>query len=101
MKGNKLALKSDESFLFWHPAPPKWDVAPSKVMQHLFPDYHGAALGLEGEDTFADSSDDNSEDERAITPEEAGDISENSAIKRFVDARERINVFENLSICYK
>ena len=42
-----MKLKSDESFLYWTPAPPKWDVAPARVKASLFPQYHGAALASE------------------------------------------------------
>ena len=42
--GKQMQLKSDESFLYWTPAPPKYDVAPNDVKQQLFPMYGGAAL---------------------------------------------------------
>ena len=30
--------------MYWTPAPPKWDVPPSRVKEQLFPQYHGAPL---------------------------------------------------------
>ena len=47
--GKKMEIKTDESFLYWTPAPPKWDVPPNIVKQQLFPSYHGAALATEQE----------------------------------------------------
>ncbi|KAJ8298279.1 hypothetical protein KUTeg_024810, partial [Tegillarca granosa] len=40
IEGTKLSLKSDESRLYWTPAPPKLDVPPAKVKEFLFPEYH-------------------------------------------------------------
>ncbi|CAG2247704.1 Tetratricopeptide repeat protein 6 [Mytilus edulis] len=47
VEGTKLSLKSDESRLYWTPAPPKLDVAPSKVKDILFPDYESKSLSME------------------------------------------------------
>ena len=49
--GKKMELKSDESYLYWTPAPPKWDVTPAQVKKELFPKYHGAALAQDLEQT--------------------------------------------------
>lgn len=40
IKGTKLRIEKD-SMIYWTPAPPKWDVAPSRVKEVLFPEYHG------------------------------------------------------------
>jgi len=34
--------------MYWTPAPPKWDVAPSHVKRVLFPQYHGAEYIADG-----------------------------------------------------
>ena len=47
-----MALKSDESYLYWTPAPPKWDVTPAQVKKELFPRYAGAATGMDIESTM-------------------------------------------------
>ena len=61
--GKKVDIKSDESFLYWTPAPPKWDVAPKTVKQHLFPSYHGAALAGDQEGTKMMDDDEEEEEE--------------------------------------
>jgi len=33
--------------VYWTPAPPKWDMAPTYVKQVLFPNYHGAEFNLD------------------------------------------------------
>ena len=40
-----MALKSDESRLYWDPAPPKLDVAPAKVKDVLFSEYQRPSAG--------------------------------------------------------
>lgn len=42
-----MDIKSDVSFMYWSPAPPKWDLPPAAVKQVLFPDYHGAGVAEE------------------------------------------------------
>ncbi|XP_023933515.1 uncharacterized protein LOC106162457 [Lingula anatina] len=44
ISGAQMPIKSDESRLYWTPAPPKMDVPPAKVQEHLFANYHSAAL---------------------------------------------------------
>lgn len=66
--GKKMELKTDESFMFWTPAPPKWDVAPAVVKKHLFPGYHGAALAgdMEGSKHLEDEEEEEEEEEEII-----------------------------------
>lgn len=45
IEGSAVPIKSDESRLYWDPAPPKLDVAPAKVKEVLFPDYQRATAG--------------------------------------------------------
>lgn len=45
LKGRKVKMMKD-SLIYWTPAPPKWDVAPAKVKEVLFPDYHGSEYTL-------------------------------------------------------
>ena len=45
MEGISVPLRTDESRLYWDPAPPKLDVAPAKVKDVLFPDYQRATAG--------------------------------------------------------
>lgn len=40
-------MKSDESRLYWTPAPPKLEVAPAKVKDILFPDYESKSVSME------------------------------------------------------
>lgn len=52
MKGSKAPLRTDESYLYWTPAPAKWDATPAQVKKELFPQYHGAALAQDVESTM-------------------------------------------------
>lgn len=45
VKGTKVKMMKD-SMIYWTPAPPKWDVAPAKVKEVLFPEYHGSEYTL-------------------------------------------------------
>ena len=65
--GKKLELKTDESYVYWTPAPPKWSVAPSLVKQELFPAYHGAAVMEDGELGAMDAADEEEEEEEEHT----------------------------------
>ena len=40
--GDKLSLNERNLNMYWTPAPPKWDIAPSHVKHVLFRQYHGA-----------------------------------------------------------
>ena len=65
VSGTKMELRSDESFLYWTPAPPKWDVPPKQVKEALFPLYHGAmvdaAVDMNTVQQDTDESDDDNE----------------------------------------
>ena len=67
--GQRINPKSDQSFLYWTPAPPKWDVPPVKVKETLFPSYHGAALAGDSEATamVVEESDESEEEEEVET----------------------------------
>ena len=47
LSGETCELKTDESFLYWTPAPPKWDMAPSAVKSVLYPAYESAVATAE------------------------------------------------------
>ncbi|XP_061164225.1 uncharacterized protein LOC133173256 [Saccostrea echinata] len=53
VEGTKISVKSDESRLYWTPAPPKFDVQPAKVKDVLFPDYQPASLGMDDQEVAA------------------------------------------------
>ena len=67
--GTKVNVKNDESILYWTPAPPKWYVTPSRMKEKLFPQYHGAALTLDGEttQTIPEESDESEIEEESET----------------------------------
>ena len=48
-----MSVKSDESRLYWTPAPPKFDVQPARVKDVLFPDYQPASLGMDPQEVAA------------------------------------------------
>ena len=50
-----MALQSDESYLYWTPAPAKWDATPAHVKQSLFVRYDGAALAQDQEQSAVSS----------------------------------------------
>lgn len=83
--GKKIELKTDESFLYWTPAPPKWDVAPSHVKEQLFPSYHGAALATEGSISQLLEEEDSEIEEVEEEEEDEGDPEEKMAKDRCVD----------------
>ena len=56
IEGKKMALRTDESYLYWTPAPPKWDAAPSNVKRTLFVKYDGAALAQDQDQPTVRSS---------------------------------------------
>ncbi|CAH1776552.1 unnamed protein product [Owenia fusiformis] len=66
IEGEKMDVKWDESRMYWNPAPPKMDIAPARVKDHLFSDYHGAALAMETAATTGFLGD----DEETIAEEE-------------------------------
>jgi len=70
-----MSLQTDESFLYWSPAPPKWDIPPKVVQNVLFPSYHGAILNRASDDNNSelDSDDDDSNDELQPTEENTVD----------------------------
>ncbi|ELT94016.1 hypothetical protein CAPTEDRAFT_222812 [Capitella teleta] len=47
VEGEGISLQRDESFVYWNPAPPKWQVPPSVVKEQLFPAYHGTVDATE------------------------------------------------------
>jgi len=47
VKAESMPLRDREWKMYWTPAPPKWDMAPSYVKQVLFPDYHGAEFNID------------------------------------------------------
>ncbi|XP_078324094.1 uncharacterized protein LOC111124594 isoform X6 [Crassostrea virginica] len=53
IEGTKMSVKSDESRLYWTPAPPKFDVQPARVKDVLFPDYQPASLGMDPQEVAA------------------------------------------------
>ncbi|XP_064609394.1 LOW QUALITY PROTEIN: uncharacterized protein LOC135473473 [Liolophura sinensis] len=64
VEGRKMAIKTDDSRLFWTPAPPRLDVPPAKVRQKLFPLYEGHPIDEESEVSQEEvESSDDSEDE--------------------------------------
>ena len=57
-----MPLRTDETRLYWTPAPPRMDVPPTNIKSHLFPRYHGAAMNEEGDEaTLMVESDEESE----------------------------------------
>ena len=44
MDGQRLVPGTDESRVYWAPAPPKMEVAPAKVRQLLFPQYQSGEV---------------------------------------------------------
>jgi len=42
IKAERMSVINSEWKMYWTPAAPKWDMAPTYVKQVLFPDYHGA-----------------------------------------------------------
>ncbi|XP_046576439.1 LOW QUALITY PROTEIN: uncharacterized protein LOC124284394 [Haliotis rubra] len=78
--GQKISIGSDESRVYWNPAPPKLDIPPAKVREVLFPDYQRASLGPESQQLQAvPESDSESEvesepDETKLDPEDAAGI---------------------------
>ena len=44
MDGQRLVPSTDESRVYWAPAPPKMEVAPAKVRQLLFPQYQSGEV---------------------------------------------------------
>ncbi|XP_052720831.1 uncharacterized protein LOC128192291 isoform X6 [Crassostrea angulata] len=53
VEGTKMSVLSDESRLYWTPAPPKFDVQPARVKDVLFPDYQPASLGMDPQEVAA------------------------------------------------
>ena len=47
VKAESMSLHDREWKVYWTPAPPKWDMAPTYVKQILFPDYHGAEFNVD------------------------------------------------------
>jgi len=41
IEGKNMLLNDSKLKMYWTPAAPKWDMAPTYVKQVLFPDYHG------------------------------------------------------------
>ena len=68
--GQACELKSDESFLYWTPAPPKWDRSPLEVRSVLFPSYQSAVATAENlnNEVLQNSklSEEDSEDEQTL-----------------------------------
>ncbi|XP_064636762.1 uncharacterized protein LOC135493378 isoform X2 [Lineus longissimus] len=71
VEGKKMALLSDESRLYWHPAPPMMDIPPAKVKEHLFPQYRGNVIAAHdfGE-TLDESEESDIEEEEASVQQE-------------------------------
>ncbi|XP_012943224.1 uncharacterized protein LOC101857057 [Aplysia californica] len=94
VSGTKVPLRTDESQVFWNPAPPKLGTNPQKVRELLFPTYQ-----LEELDEFGrvrapvaadeESSSSEEEEEEAIAPEDK------AAMERTI--RKRHNSAETLT----
>ncbi len=69
IKGNKVDLKTDESFMFWTPAPPKWDVSSQYVKDALFPNYKTGLAETVWEKGQTDHQSSDSEEESDGEPE--------------------------------
>ncbi|XP_033743076.1 uncharacterized protein LOC117329299 isoform X6 [Pecten maximus] len=74
VEGSQIVLKSDESRLYWMPAPPKLDVPPVKVKEVLFPEYQPAVVL--GQDIRERSSTQQEEYEESEEEEEEDDVTE-------------------------
>lgn len=42
IRAKKIVMRDSKWKMYWTPAAPKWDMAPTYVKRVLFPDYHGA-----------------------------------------------------------
>lgn len=80
--GKKMELKGDESFVYWTPAPPKWEVAPSHVKEQLFPSYHGAAMMLDAEASQMGLEEVEEEEEEEEVEEDEEEAEELRALER-------------------
>lgn len=76
VEGKKMAIKTDDSRLFWTPAPPRLDVPPAKVREKLFPLYEGNPIDEESEvtqeevESSEDSEDEEPENMYYVNPED-------------------------------
>ncbi|KAL3878456.1 hypothetical protein ACJMK2_030805 [Sinanodonta woodiana] len=73
VEGTAVSLHSDESRLYWTPAPAKLDVAPAKVKEILFPDYQPATMGpeaMEMQEVIEEEEEESSEEEEELKVKE-------------------------------
>ena len=84
--GTHIDLRADESRLYWTPAPPKLDVAPSTVKEILFPEYQASYISPEIRDMASTQQDDydDMEEEEEVEEIDVAQNERNSEISRYV-----------------
>ena len=77
-------LKRDEPFVYWNPAPPKWQVPPSVVKEQLFPAYHGTIAAVEDirMGTLEGNENEEKEEKHEEMEEESEEIEDRLALER-------------------
>ncbi|XP_021358969.1 uncharacterized protein LOC110454008, partial [Mizuhopecten yessoensis] len=94
VEGAQIILKSDESRLYWMPAPPKLDVPPVKVKEVLFPEYQPSVIL--GQDIRERSSTQQEEYEESEEEEEEDDVTEAGQ-----DLQESFKVIHDKSLSFQ
>ncbi|CAG5115743.1 unnamed protein product, partial [Candidula unifasciata] len=79
LAGEKMQIRTDETQVYWSPAPPKLGAEPHKVKEILFPQYYLEELDEFGQikitkDKVEQSDSSEEEEEETVSPEDKAAI---------------------------